>query len=57
MIFGVKKFRGYIAYTHFTIQTDHQALKWFKMIKEPAGRLARWALELQSFDYESLSEG
>ncbi|ODM88297.1 Transposon Ty3-I Gag-Pol polyprotein [Orchesella cincta] len=49
---AVKKFRPYIEFTHFSIETDHQALCWLKRLKEPTGRLARWSLELQGFDYE-----
>ena len=52
IIYAIRKFRPYIEYSRFVIQTDHQALSWLKNIKEPVGRLARWALELQGFNYE-----
>jgi len=47
----VEKFRGFIEYTHFTIETDHITLSWLQRMKEPSGRLARWFMTLQSYDF------
>ncbi len=33
------------------IYTDHKALKWLKNIKHPNGKLARWILKLEEYDY------
>ena len=52
LIWAVKKFRPFIEYTKFTIETDHLALKWLQTFKEPRGRLARWMMELQTFNFE-----
>ncbi len=41
IIWAIKKFKNYVEYTHFTVETDHQAIKWLKTLKEPSGRLAR----------------
>ena len=35
---------------NFTLETDHEALKYLIKTKEPVGRLARWAMKLQEFD-------
>ncbi len=51
VVWAIKKFGQYIEYTHFTIETDHQALRWLRELKEPAGRLARWSLQLQALDF------
>ncbi|MEW8546931.1 MAG: RNase H-like domain-containing protein [Candidatus Thiodiazotropha sp.] len=49
---GVKEYKIYLSHNKFTIITDHQALKSLKSIKHTTGRLARWSLDLQGFDYE-----
>ena len=44
---GIKKSRPYIEGGFVTVITDHHSLKWLLQIKEPEGRLCRWALKLQ----------
>ena len=52
VIYALDKFREFVEYSKFIIETDHQALAWLQRIKEPSGRLARWFMKLQMYDFE-----
>ena len=52
VIYAVKQFRVYVHGVHFKVVTKHYSLTWLQTLKEPEGRLARWAIALQAFDYD-----
>ena len=52
VIDGIKRFQAYLYGRKFYIHTDHSALKWLMSIQDPTGRIARWSLLIQQFDFE-----
>ncbi|OWZ15676.1 DNA/RNA polymerase [Phytophthora megakarya] len=52
VVWSVKRFRPYLYGRTFTIITDHAALKWLMTRSNLAGRLHRWSLTLQEYNFE-----
>ncbi|KAE9036535.1 hypothetical protein PR002_g7031 [Phytophthora rubi] len=52
VVWSIKLFRPYLYGRKVTIVTDHSALKWLMTSPNLTGKLHRWALTLQEFDFE-----
>ncbi|KAA8493485.1 Retrovirus-related Pol polyprotein from transposon 17.6 [Porphyridium purpureum] len=51
VVWCLKKVRHYVFGTTVRIRADHEPLHWLLSMKEPRGRLARWALTIQDFSF------
>ena len=47
----VQHFHPYLYGRHFTIRTDHAALRWLLSFRSPEGQTARWLECLQQYDF------
>lgn len=52
VVTGIKQFQHYLHRCEFTVLPDHNAACWLMNIREPTGRLGRWTLVLQQYDFE-----
>ena len=51
IVWGVTKFRLYLAGKPFVLQTDHQPLAYINKTKYQNDRIMQWALAIQGYDY------
>ena len=49
---GIQHFRTYLERISFKIEMDHNPLTHLSTVKNSHGRLARWALSLQAYDFQ-----
>ena len=52
VVAAIAHFRQYLHGRKFQLQTDHVALKWIMTSANLSGKLARWAMQLQGYDFE-----
>jgi hypothetical protein len=51
VVWAIAKFHHYLHGKHFSVITDHSALCHLFNITTPNGRLARWVMKLQAYDF------
>ena len=49
---AVEHFAPYLITRKFVLETDHRALTFMDSSRHTNGRLARWALQLQPFEFD-----
>jgi RNase H-like domain found in reverse transcriptase len=52
VVFGLPKFRHYLYGEKFEVITDQIALTWLLAFRDPKERLARWIVEMQTYEFE-----
>ena len=54
VVWSIKQFEHYLVDKHFTVVTDHHALRWLPTKASPNKRLQRWFLLLSQYDFNVL---
>ena len=52
MVYALQKFRHYLLGSHFKMFTDHSALKYLVSKPVLGGRICRWLILFQEYDFE-----
>jgi RNase H-like domain found in reverse transcriptase len=56
VVFGLRKFRHCLYGEKFEVITDYIALTWLLALRDPKKKLARWIVEMQTYDFDVLYE-
>ena len=51
VVWGIRRFKIYLAGKRFTLQTDHKPLKYLKDATYQNDRVFRWAMEVQEYSF------
>ena len=51
VIEGIREYKTYLSNNEFIVYTDHKPLQYLMTQKGATGRLARWSLELQGYNF------
>ena len=51
VVWATSHFGSYLFGNSFTLVTDHEPLKWIMTTQKLTGKLARWSLLLQEYDF------
>ena len=52
VVWALQYFHAYVYGVKIIVYSDHKALNWLRNMKHPSGKLARWILKLEQYDYE-----
>lgn len=52
LLFNLERFRPWIEGVRFTVITDHYSLLYLNNLKNPTGKLARWAMKLRQYSFD-----
>jgi transposase InsO family protein len=52
IILALRKWKPFLGYTKFMAETDHEALTGYMKLNDPHGKIARWIVELNQFNFE-----
>ena len=51
VVWGIKRFRLYLAFRRFMLQTDHKPLRYLKDAAYQTDRVLRWAVAVQEYSF------